>query len=180
MTPPVRARDLIGRPVVTLDGDDLAQIKDVVYAEGTGSVLGFTLAGRSLLSGPMRQRLPWKHVHAVGRDAVMIVDRGAFRDFPGFSTADAADQDVLGDTAVTTGGAELGTVADVIIEFGVEAEVIGFELITRDQHSPDGHRVLVPRSGAHTASGRTITVADDVFAADDLAGLARFVRRREP
>jgi uncharacterized protein YrrD len=67
MTLLLRARDLIGRPVVTLDGDDVAQIKDIVYAGSTGSVLGFTLAGRSLLSGPMREVLPWKHVRSVGR-----------------------------------------------------------------------------------------------------------------
>ena len=46
----VRARDLVKRPVVTLTGEDVAEIKDVVYDAGTGTVNGFTLdtAARTL------------------------------------------------------------------------------------------------------------------------------------
>lgn len=138
----VRVRELIGRPVVTLDGDDLAQVKDVVYAEDTGSVLGFTLAGRSLLCPPMRQRLPWKHVHALGRDAIMIADRGAFTDFPVLSTGKAS-LDVLGGTVSATGAGH-GTVVDVVISIGTDADVVGFEVATGAERSPAGHRVLIP------------------------------------
>jgi sporulation protein YlmC with PRC-barrel domain len=80
MTLLVRARDLIGRPVVTLDGDDVGQIRDIVYAESTGSVVGFTLAGRTMLSGPMRETLPWKHIHSVGRHAVASWRESAHRE----------------------------------------------------------------------------------------------------
>jgi len=48
----VRARELIGRPVVTLDGNDIAQVKDLVFDKVSGQVAGFTLNGR----GPFVRR----------------------------------------------------------------------------------------------------------------------------
>ena len=175
MTLFVRARDLIGRPVVTLDGDDVAQIKDIVYAASTGSVLGFTLVGRTLLSGPMREALPWKHVHSVGRHAVMIGDPGALTDSPGFDTGAAADSDVLGDRVLTHSGTALGEVTDVIIDArpddGSDADVVGFEIATTHALPPQGRRALIPRPETDAVSGESVIVADDVtaFIATDLA-----------
>ena len=39
----IRATELVGRPVVTLGGDDLAEVRDVVYDADQGALLGFTL-----------------------------------------------------------------------------------------------------------------------------------------
>jgi sporulation protein YlmC with PRC-barrel domain len=181
MTLLVRARDLIGRPVVTLDGDDIAQIKDIVYAESTGAVVGFTLAGRTLLSGPMRETLPWKHVHAVGRHAVMITGRDALADPDGVDTGAGPDSDVLGDTVLTRGGTALGTVVDVIIDAGPDAHspagVVGFEITTSDALPPRGRRALIPRPDTYAASGEAIIVADSAtdFVANDLAGFGSAV-----
>jgi uncharacterized protein YrrD len=175
MTLLVRARDLIGRPVVTLDGDDIAQIKDIVYASSTGSVVGFTLAGRTLLSGPLREALPWKHVRSVGRHAVMIVNPDALSDSPGFDTG-AADADVLGDTVLTRSGTALGEVTDVIIDAGPNdgsgADVVGFEIATSQALPPQGRHALIPRPDIYAASGEAIIVADSTtdFIANDLAG----------
>jgi uncharacterized protein YrrD len=181
MTLLVRARDLIGRPVVTLDGDEVAQIRDIVYAESTGSVVGFTLAGRTLLSGPMRERLPWRHVHSVGRHAVMITDHDALPDPDGLDTGAGADSDVLGDTVLTQGGTALGTVVDVIIDAGPDehspAGVVGFEIATSDALPPAGRRALIPRPDTYAASGEAIIVADSAtdFVANDLAGFGSVV-----
>jgi sporulation protein YlmC with PRC-barrel domain len=75
-----RATALIGRPVVTLGGEDAGQVKDVVLGLSTPQVVGFTLAGRGVLAGPLRRALPWAGVHAVGRDAVMVRDEQSFTD----------------------------------------------------------------------------------------------------
>lgn len=47
----MRTSEITKRPVVTLDGEDVAQVKDIVYAAGAGPVSSFTLAGRGLFSG---------------------------------------------------------------------------------------------------------------------------------
>ena len=48
----LRARDLAKLPVVTYGGEDVAQLKDIVYAGNGGQVTAFTLAG------PAVTRLP--------------------------------------------------------------------------------------------------------------------------
>ena len=76
----LRAAELVKRPVVTLAGKDVAQIKDVVYASSTGELSGFTLNGRGIFAGPMRKTLPWAAVHGLGPDAVMIKDESVLAD----------------------------------------------------------------------------------------------------
>ena len=47
----LRGTDLIGLPVVTLDGDDIAEVRDVLFDPQAGQVLGFTLNERGRLAG---------------------------------------------------------------------------------------------------------------------------------
>ena len=75
MTRLMRTSEIASLPVVTLAGDDIAQIKDIVFsADGRGAVAGFTLAGRGLLAGPLKQGLSWGRVIGLGPDAVIIAD----------------------------------------------------------------------------------------------------------
>ena len=73
----MRSSEITGRPVVTMAGDDIAQIKDIVYSSGGGAVAGFTLAGRGLFAGPLKQGLSWSAVAALGAAAVMVADEAA-------------------------------------------------------------------------------------------------------
>ena len=51
----MRATDVTGLPVVTIaGGDDIAEIKDVVYDAGTHSLIGFTLNKRGWFRGTLR------------------------------------------------------------------------------------------------------------------------------
>ena len=73
MTLLLRASELIGLPIVTIEGgEDVAEVKDVVYGSEQGRVLGFTLNKRGLLSGRRREVLPIDQVTAIGKDAVMM------------------------------------------------------------------------------------------------------------
>jgi sporulation protein YlmC with PRC-barrel domain len=60
----VRATELVKRPVVTLAGEDVAQIKDVLYDAASGAVSGFTLNGRGIFAGPLKHALPMTGVTA--------------------------------------------------------------------------------------------------------------------
>ena len=55
----MRTTEIKKRPVVTMGGEDIAQIKDVVFAAAGGQVGGFTLAGRGLFAGPLSVVLAW-------------------------------------------------------------------------------------------------------------------------
>nr|BFE60360.1 PRC-barrel domain-containing protein [Dactylosporangium thailandense] len=159
MTRLVRATDIIGMPVVTLDGDDIADIKDVVFDGDTGRVRGFTLNGRGLLAGPLDQGLPAGAVSSVGRDAVMTAGPTttvSLRDM----AARAGNGDVLGNHVLTEGGTDLGAVADVILQVapGGVVDVVGYDIVAGPALYGDGRRVLLPLPHTIAASGEVVIV----------------------
>ena len=62
----LRGTDLVGLPVVTLAGDDIAEVRDVLFDPQSGHVLGFTLNKRGRLAGRMKEVLTREQIHAVG------------------------------------------------------------------------------------------------------------------
>ena len=58
---------VIGLPVVTVGGDDVAEVRDVVYEPNRGGLIGFTLNKRGFFSGRQQQVLTIDGVRSVGR-----------------------------------------------------------------------------------------------------------------
>ena len=171
------ATTLLALPVVTLDGgDDVAEVKDVVYDAGGARLLGFTLNKRGWFRGPMKQVLPWSEVAAVGRDAVMVRDTNALteRDDAPIDVAEpATNRNVIGNVVLTDAGVELGTVADLIVELDEEATVVGYQLETTAALSGQQHGVLlIPLPEQISVSGDALVVPKEVeaFIRDDLTG----------
>lgn len=104
------ARSLTTRPVVTLGGDAVAHVKDTVCDAAAERITGFTLTGRGLLSGPLKEGLPWSAVYALGHDAVMIRDR---RGLVNAAAMTAHQQNLRarlrGARVLTEAGTEIGT-----------------------------------------------------------------------
>ena len=181
----MRTSEILKRPVVTLGGEDVAQVKDVVYLAGGGAVAGFTLAGRGLFAGPLKTSLPWSAVLALGADAVMVRDESALE--PTRSVLDSSDSgarpggDVLGSQVLTDAGTALGTVVDVVVEVGSggagQCDVVGYEVEAAASLRTKGTRLLIPLPDALAASGEHLIVpasAED-FVGDDLAGFGAAV-----
>ncbi|WP_086560389.1 PRC-barrel domain-containing protein [Streptomyces africanus] len=173
------ARSLTTLPVVTLGGDVVAEVKDTVFDTAAARVTGFTLSGRGLLSGSLKQSLPWTAVHSLGHDAVMIVDVGDLADTPVAVARRAAQQGrVLHARVLTEEGAEVGTVLDVVVEGGTSGRVVGFRIAAgRALARGSGrrrHRVYVPRGETLVVSGRTLVIPGDAihYVADDLPAFA--------
>ena len=184
----MRAREIGGRPVVTLDtAEDVAEVKDVLFSYASTSVVGFTLNKRGFLGSPMKEHLPWSRVAALGRDAVMIESRAELGagDAAMEDAAASGERDVIGATVMTDGGTRLGTVEDVIVKVGDgTARVVGFEV-----HGPEVERdraaatLLLPVDDTLAVSGETLMVpaAAEEFVRDDLSGFGSAVdefRRR--
>lgn len=186
MTVLMRASEIIKRPVVTLAGDDVAQIKDVIYAAGGGAVGGFTLNGRGLLASPLKTSLTWAAISALGPDAVMIADEKVLTDHDQLIT-DLGDADgdvggdVLGARVLTESGTDLGKVIDVIIEVsgvGVQqADVVGYEIEPSDALGQDVKKVLMPLPDTIAASREHLIVPTSAreFIGNDLAGFGAAV-----
>lgn len=181
----MRCSEITTRPVVTMAGVAVAQIKDIVYAADGGEVAGFTLAGRGLFSGPLDQGLTWGSVAAVGADAVMIADDSALAPLQGVlehaSSARGSRSDVVGAEVLTDTGTALGTVVDVIVEVGgVESgrcDVVGYEIESSEALGHKGTKVLLPLPDALAASGEHLMVPASAtgFVRDDLAGFGAAV-----
>lgn len=177
MTVYMRAGEIAGRPVVTLTGEDLGQIKDLVFDASTGGIRCFTLAGRGLLSGPLHRALLWENVHALGPHAVMVRDVNALEEDDAAARPgeeERAGVNVLGVAVTTRGGAQLGTVTDAVVSTGKEPVVAGYEVETAEHR-----RVLLPVAGPVTVSGERVLVPDATaeHSAGDLAGFGTAVER---
>jgi len=170
----MKTSEIIGLPVVTVDGgEDVAEIRDVVYAGDEGSLVGFTLNKRGFFAGRMRQVLSAETIAAVGPAAVMIdsadglLDRS---DAPDAVADPATDRNVLNDPVVTEDGVRLGTVVDLVVEVGSRGTVVGYELAREGTKETR----LVPRPQQVAVSGDALLVptatADSV--SEDLSGFA--------
>ena len=175
----LRVNEIVERPVVTLQGDDVAQVRDVVFVDADGAIAGFTLAKRGLLGGRMKEVLPWGSVVGLGPDAVMVADEQALTREPLVTGTggDDGEGDVLGDRVVTEGGADVGEVVDVVVEVdGATARVVGYEMKPSDTfvpaHGRRGRNLFVPRPDTLAASRQVVIVPDVIveYVSDDLAG----------
>ncbi len=182
----MRASEITKRPVVTLGGEDVAQVKDIIYAAVAGRSGGFTLNGRGLLSGTLKTALAWKAVVALGPDAVMIRDEDALAERDALVAEIVESQggggDVLGSRVLTDDGKDLGKVLDVIIEVTDYrpsfAEVVGYEIAPSEELGRDLKKVLVPLPDTIAASGEHLIVPASAldFVTNDLAGFGASMR----
>jgi len=179
----MRTSEIAKRPVVTFAGEDVAQVKDVIYAAGAGEVGGFTLNGRGRFAGPLKVSLAWSAVAALGPDAVMIRDEEALAQREQVLADTGASDgmhggDVLGSQVLTDDGTELGKVIDVVIELGgASADVVGYEIEPSEALGKDVKKVLIPLPDTLSASGQHLIVPGSArdFVSNDLAGFGAAV-----
>lgn len=176
------ASQINGLPVVTVKGgDDVAEVRDVIYSPEAGRLLGLTLNKRGFFAGRRREVLPAEAIHAIGRDAVMIVDDSSLiapEDAPSDVGHPATERNVIGNDVLTDGGKRLGTVVDVVVQVS-SGEVVGYEL-TGDQElqAHAGRPLLIPIPATLAVSGTALLVPSSVepFIRDDLTGFGAAVQ----
>jgi sporulation protein YlmC with PRC-barrel domain len=174
----MRASTLVKRPVVTLDGEDIAQVRDVLYEGSGGAVVGFTLSGRGIWAGPKDVALPWSAVIGCGRDAVVVRHEDVLQGQQEVvNSHDISDRNVLGSRLLTDTGVDLGVVVDVIVEAGEDADVVGYEVEASPALGPEQRNVLIPLPDALSVSGEALLVpaAAVDFVTDDLSGFGAAV-----
>jgi uncharacterized protein YrrD len=174
----LRARELTGRPVVTLGGELVAEIKDIVFERAGGRIAGFTLRNPGLFSRARKDALPWEGVHGVGRDAVMVPDESvllATKELA--SRKEARKGDVLDDRVLTDNGRDLGRVVDVVLQSGTELDVVGYEVEASEALGSAGRRVFIPLPDTVAVSGEHLIVPATAteFVSEDLAGFGAAV-----
>jgi uncharacterized protein YrrD len=170
------ASQIRGLPVVTVrGGEDIAEVRDVIYSPEAGRLVGMTLNQRGFLSGRRREVLPADMIHAVGQHAVMVTDEGqlvAPEDAPDDVAHPATERNVLGDDVLTEGGTSLGEVVDLVLLVGGNGEVVGYQI-----SKADGGHGYIPLPAQLAVSGDALVVPDitEEFVEDDLVGLGAAV-----
>lgn len=170
------ATQIRGLPVVTVHGgDDVAEVRDVVYDPARGELAALTLNRRGFLAGRRRELLLSESVHAIGQDAVMIIDEQVLV-APDNAPADVAgagsDRDVLGNDVLTERGVSLGSVRDLVVLAGTSGTVVGYQV-----DKLDGGSAYIPLPAQLSVSGAALVVPDltEEFVRDDLVGLGAAV-----
>jgi uncharacterized protein YrrD len=168
----IRARDVTGQVVVSIaSGEDVAEIRDVVYDGEAHRLLGFTLNKRGRFAGRLKSVLGAGSVASIGPDAVMIDDESAIDD-RGHRPAGLDDlssaRPVLGNRVLSSDGIDLGEVVAVILSTGDEPTAVGYEL----QQSDRADTSFVPISAQMALSGENLVLPPDAtdFVRNDLAG----------
>lgn len=170
------ASQIRGLPVVTVrGGEDVAEVRDVIYSPEAGRLVGMTLNQRGFLSGRRREVLPADMIHAVGQHAVMVTDEAqlvAPEDAPDDVAHPATERNVLGDDVLTEGGTSLGEVVDLVLLVGGNGEVVGYQI----EKAGGGHG-YIPLPAQLAVSGDALVVPDitEEFVQDDLVGLGAAV-----
>jgi uncharacterized protein YrrD len=170
------ASAITGLPVVTVSGgEDVAEVRDVIYDPEAGRLAGLTLNKRGFLSGRCREVLPAASVHAIGRNAVMVMDESSLvlpGDAPEEVGHPATERNVLGNDVLTEGGESLGRVRDLVLVVGTSGEVVGYEIETSG-----GGRGYIPLPAQLAVSGAALVVPEVTrdFVRDDLVGLGAAV-----
>jgi sporulation protein YlmC with PRC-barrel domain len=177
----VRGTDLVGLPVVTLAGDDIAEVRDVVYDGDAGQVIGFTLNKRGRrLGGRLKEVLRSDQIRAVGPAAVIVAagtDLG--RELDEEATPTGAGGKVLASVVMTDAGVNVGTVTDVVVDTGT-GKVVGYEVQPADE--PPGRKgrrsyVPLPETGAVSGEALIVPATAVDYIRDDLAGFGEAVDR---
>jgi len=160
-----------GLPVVTIGGgEDVAEVRDLIYSPEAGRLVGLTLNKRGFLAGRRREVLPAETIHAIGRDAVMVDDEASL--IMAELAAPPEGRDVTGNEVLTEAGASLGRVRDVVVLVGSVGEVVGYEIETAS-----GGTGYIPLPAQLAVSGSALVVPESTreFVEDDLVGLGAAV-----
>ncbi|HEX3425160.1 MAG TPA: PRC-barrel domain-containing protein [Acidimicrobiales bacterium] len=165
-----------GLPVVTIrTGEDLAEVRDVIYDPNEGRLVGLTLNKRGFLAGRCREVLPAESIHAIGRDAVMVADEASLV-MPDAAPHEVAHPDtgrnVIGNDVLTEAGTSLGTVRDLVLVVGSTGEVVGYHI-----EKTSGGMAYIPLPAQLSVSGSALVVPNETeaFVVEDLVGLAAAV-----
>jgi len=165
-----------GLPVVTIrGGEDVAEVRDVIYSPEAGRIVGLTLNKRGFLAGRRREVLSAETIHAIGPDAVMIEDESSLilpENSPAGLGTPPSGRDVTGNEVLTEAGASLGQVRDIVVLVGSTGTVVGYEI---DAAAGGTGYIPLPKQLAVSGSALVVPDATKEFIEDNLVGLAAAV-----
>lgn len=173
--PLVLASDLQGRAVVAIDaGDDIAEVRDIVFDPVSQALVGVTLNKRGWFRGRLKETLPVGSISAIGPAAIMtpsaqdLVDKA---DAPAPLEKPGEGVSVIGTRVLSEAGDDLGVIDDVVLETDSTPHAVGYRV--------DGAngQVFVPIDVQVALSGENLLLPAEAtdFIRSDLSGFGAAV-----
>ncbi len=167
----IRAYELMGRPVITIDegavvGETAGVIIDIASADVAALIVNVT----NRFEAP--KAVPYALVQGVGDEAVIIENASSLADFgtlPEILDMGRPDSEIRGVRAITRTGRLLGTVADLMIDLDA-GRVVAYEIQGCASGSADAALLLraeqVITVGRHALIAAAEAAEQSVVAAD--------------
>jgi uncharacterized protein YrrD len=125
----IRAYELVGRPVITIDeGAVVGETAGVIIDTASANVAALIVNATNRFEAP--KAVPYALVQGIGDDAVIIENASSMADFgtlPEILDVGRPDSDIRGVRAITRTGRLLGTVADLMIDLDA-GSVVAYEI----------------------------------------------------
>ena len=167
----IRAYELMGRPVITIDegavvGETAGMIIDTASTDVAALIVNVT----NRFESP--KAVPYALVQGIGDDAVIIENASSLADFgaiPEILEVGRPDSEIRGVKAITRTGRLLGTVADLMIDLDA-GRVVAYEIQCGACKDADSALVIqaeqVITVGRHALITAAQTAAQSAVAAD--------------
>lgn len=114
----LKGSELIGRPIVAFDtGEQIDTIRDLVFDQSMGLLLGFIVDDGGLIRNP--RVLPLNSIQSVGPDAVIVPSKGAvipINKVPDIQRVLKSNHVLRGTKIVTVDGRDFGTLTDLYFD----------------------------------------------------------------
>lgn len=121
-----KGRELLSLPVVVaLTGEQLGEVRELLYDTRECRLIGFVVADGGWLHGAKVVLMP--EVREITGTAVVVEDRACVRDLSEIRELKTAICDINGYNLITTDGSELGTIRDLLISPD-KGKIEGYEI----------------------------------------------------
>ncbi|MGM0470809.1 MAG: PRC-barrel domain-containing protein [Bacillota bacterium] len=163
--------EIIDLPVVNLEtGEEVGDIKDIVFDPDQGTVVGFIVDGGSFFQG--NRMIPYQQVHSLGEDALTIANDEAVSDLDEVKEYLVSNQgNVIGAKVVTDDGKELGTIGDIVLNSD-DGQIASYEVTDGLVHDILDGRGLLDLSD-------DINYGDDVVVVSNIDNYQQLNQREE-
>lgn len=110
-----RGRDLIGMPIMNLaNGEIVGRVKDILFDPISHQFIGIEVDG-SWLKGS--RKICFSDFAGIGEDAITIAEDSVIKKVLIEEETAVTEDTLIGSRVVTKNGNELGTIADIILDF---------------------------------------------------------------
>ncbi len=164
----IRAYELVGRPVITIDeGAIVGGAAGLIIDTASADVAALIVNATSRFEAP--KVVPYALIQGIGDDAVIVENASSLAEFaalPEILNVGRPDSEIRGVKAITRAGRLLGTVADLMIDLDA-GRVVAYEIQSAAAGAGATSRFLLPAEQVITLGVQAVITAEEAASLPD-------------